>query len=143
MAATYVKRYAQQALLNISTEDDDDAASLNGSNKTEKSAAAVKLRPSEPVNGNVHPPPPPSESTDRPTEAHLSALRALALKDCHEEIEVYEQRIRQTMGLKSAASVAPKLLTRTMNMAQYMTVFEHYTRLKAQLDRKTTNIWQP
>jgi hypothetical protein len=47
------------------------------------------------------------------------------------------------MGLKSAASVAPKLLTRTMNMAQYMTVFEHYTRLKAQLDRKTTNIWQP
>ena len=34
MTCTYVKRYAQQALLNISTEDDDDAASLNGSSKS-------------------------------------------------------------------------------------------------------------
>jgi ERF superfamily len=65
MAATYVKRYAQQALLNISTEDDDDAASLNGSNKTEKSAAAVKY---------VH----PSPSTAMFTRHHHRASQPIA-----------------------------------------------------------------
>jgi hypothetical protein len=78
-----------------------------------------------------------SGTTERPTEAHISALTALALKDCSEEKEVFETRLRRTMGVPAQASVAPKLLTRAMTMAQYMTVFEHYTRLKMQLARKT------
>jgi hypothetical protein len=57
-ACTYLKRYAQQGLFNISTESDDDASSLNGVGKAEKSAAAEKLRPSMPVNGNGHTPAP-------------------------------------------------------------------------------------
>jgi hypothetical protein len=61
----------------------------------------------------------------------------LALKDCGEDRDVFKDRIRHTMGLKASASVAPKLLTRTMTMAQYMAVFEHYTRLREQLARKT------
>jgi hypothetical protein len=129
---TYTKRYAMQALLNLATEDDDDASSLNGTN-----TPAVPKAATAPAATNGHTPA-PEPDLEHPTEAHLSALRALALKECHEEIEVYEQRIRQTMGLKPAASVAPKLLTRTMDMTQYMTIFEHYTRLKAQLARKTT-----
>jgi hypothetical protein len=137
MTCTYLKRYAQQALLNISTEDDDDAASLNGSNKAEKPAAAAKLRASEPVSANGHTPP-LGEPTDRPSEQHITALQTLALTECGEDRDVFEQRIRTIMGLKPAASVAPKLLTRTMDMSQYMQAFEYYTKLKAQLARKTT-----
>jgi hypothetical protein len=39
------------------------------------------------------------------------------------------------MKLKPTASVAPKLLTRTMLMSQYLEVLGYYQRLKTQLDR--------
>jgi hypothetical protein len=82
----------------------------------------------------------PSEPSERPTEAHISALRAFAMGDCGELEDVLADRIRRTMGLKAGASVAPKLLTRTMSMTQYMAVFEHYTHLKSQLARNTLEV---
>lgn len=132
--ATYAKRYAQQALLNVSTEDDDDAASLNGSSKADKSAAASNGRPSESVAANGHTPAPePDESLAHPTESHLAALRNLAVTECQEPVDVYEDRIRTTMKIPKQASVSPRLLTKTMTMAAYMEVFAYYRRLEAQL----------
>jgi hypothetical protein len=41
------------------------------------------------------------------------------------------------MRLKPSASVAPKLLTRTMSMSQFLEVIQYYQRLQAQLSRTT------
>jgi hypothetical protein len=80
---------------------------------------------------------PPATKADEglahPTEGHLAALRNLAVTECGDPLEVYEDRIRTTMKIPKQASVAPKLLTRTMSMAQYMDVFAYYRRLEAQL----------
>jgi hypothetical protein len=95
-----------------------------------KPVTAHSTTPAAPKNG--HDPTP-----ERPTEAHIGALRTLAVQESGTDVEAFETRIRRTMGLKSMALVAPKLLTRTMTMAQYMAVFEHYTRLAAQLARPT------
>jgi hypothetical protein len=70
---------------------------------------------------------------EHPTESHLAALRNLAVTECQEPVDVYEDRIRTTMKIPKQASVAPKLLTRTMSMAQYMDVFAYYRRLEAQI----------
>jgi hypothetical protein len=75
----------------------------------------------------------PDEALAYPTEGHIAALSNLALTECQEDKEVFDQRIRQTMGLKADASVAPRLLTRTMTMAQYMDIFAYYRRLESQL----------
>jgi hypothetical protein len=74
-----------------------------------------------------------STTPEHPTEGHLAALRNLAVTECQEPLEVYEDRIRTTMKIPKQASVAPKLLTRTMSMAQYMELFAYYRRLEAQL----------
>jgi hypothetical protein len=74
---------------------------------------------------------------ERPTEAHIGALRTLALQECGTDEEEFQTRIRRTMGLKPGASVAPKLLSRAMSMSQYMTVFEYYACLSEQLARPT------
>ncbi len=130
---TYLKRYALQAQLGLSTEEDDDAASVNGSGKP--TAKAVSVPPAE-TNGHT-PAPDPDETLAHPTEGHIAALANLALTECREDKEVYYQRIRTTMGLKPSASVAPRLLTRTMSMAQYMTVYAYYVKLSEQLVRAT------
>jgi hypothetical protein len=105
------------------------------------SAAVGNLRPSEPVNGNGHTPAPEADKDlEHPTEGHIAALANLALTECHEDKEVYYQRIRTTMGLKPAASVAPRLLTRTMSMAQYMDVFAYYRRLESQLAKSQKEV---
>jgi hypothetical protein len=131
---TYLKRYSLQAQLGLATEEDDDAASLNGASKAEKSAAAVNGRPSEPVSSNGHTPAPgPDESLAHPTEGHLAALRNLAVTECQEPVDVYEDRIRQTMKIPKQASVSPRLLTRSMTMTTYMELFTFYRRLEAQL----------
>jgi hypothetical protein len=74
-----------------------------------------------------------STAPEHPTEGHLAALRNLAVTECQEPVDVYEDRIRTTMKIPKQASVAPKLLTRTMSMAQYMDVFAYYRRLEVQL----------
>jgi hypothetical protein len=74
-----------------------------------------------------------STAPEHPTESHLAAVRNLAMTECMEDVSVYEQRIRQTMKIPAQASVAPRLLTRTMSMAQYMELFAYYRRLEAQL----------
>ena len=74
-----------------------------------------------------------STAPEHPTEGHLAALRNLAVTECQEPVDVYEDRIRTTMKIPKQASVAPKLLTRTMSMAQYMELFAYYRRLEAQL----------
>ena len=74
-----------------------------------------------------------SAAPEHPTESHLAALRNLAVTECQEPVDVYEDRIRTTMKIPKQASVAPKLLTRTMSMAQYMDLFAYYRRLEAQL----------
>jgi hypothetical protein len=133
--STYIRRYQQSSMLNIVTEDDDDGASTTGA-----TTEPVATKAAAPMRANGHGT--TSAPTERPTEGHITALSTLALTECGEEKEVFEQRIRQVMGLKPSASVAPKLLTRTMTMAQYMAVFEHYTRLQAQLARKTSEVTQ-
>jgi hypothetical protein len=75
----------------------------------------------------------PDRGLAHPTEGHLAALSTLALTECGEDLDVYEQRIRQTMKIPAQASVVPRLLTRTMSMAQYMELFAYYRRLEAQL----------
>jgi hypothetical protein len=74
-----------------------------------------------------------STALEHPTDGHLAALRNLAITECQEPVDVYEDRIRTTMKIPKQASVAPKLLTRTMSMTQYMEVFAYYRRLEAQL----------
>jgi hypothetical protein len=44
------------------------------------------------------PAPDPDESLAHPTESHLAALRNLAVTECQEPLEVYEDRLRQTIG---------------------------------------------
>jgi hypothetical protein len=74
-----------------------------------------------------------SPAPEHPTEGHLAALRNLAVTECGDPVEVYEDRLRSTMKIPKQASVAPKLLTRTMSMQAYMEVFAYYRRLEAQL----------
>jgi hypothetical protein len=74
-----------------------------------------------------------SPAPEHPTESHLAALKNLACTEYGDPIEVYEDRLRRTMGVPKNASVAPKLLTRTMTMQAYMEVFGFYRRLEAQL----------
>jgi hypothetical protein len=74
-----------------------------------------------------------STAPEHPTESHLAALRNLAVTECGDPVEVYEDRLRTTMKIPKQASVAPKFLTRTMSMAQYMDVFTYYRRFEAQL----------
>jgi hypothetical protein len=92
------------------------------------------------TNGHAMPPTPPTrEPTDRPTEAHITALRTLAVVECREDPEVFAQRVRTLMRLKPGASVAPTLLTRTMTMAQYQEAMQYYERLQQQLTRPNVN----
>jgi hypothetical protein len=83
-------------------------------------------------------PPPTPEPTGHPNEAELATLRGIALGDCLEDPEAFADRIRRTMGLKPDASVAPKLLTRTMSRQHYATVLSYYQTVQAQLAHKTT-----
>jgi hypothetical protein len=104
-----------------------DAPSTNGS--TEMPASAPTS------NNGQAPPAPPTNGKDHPTEADISALTTLAVVTCHEDSEVFGQRLRTIMKLKPSASVAPRLLTRTMSMAQYREAIAYYERLQAQLER--------
>jgi hypothetical protein len=81
--------------------------------------------------------PPSTNGKDRPTEADITALTTLAIVECGEDAEVFGQRLRTIMKLKPSASVAPKLLTQTMTMAQYQEAMAYYQRLQAQLTRST------
>jgi hypothetical protein len=93
------------------------------------------------VSSNGHAPEPPmhptTEATRRPAEEDITALTTLAVVECREDADVFGQRLRTIMKLKPSASVAPKLLTRTMTMAQYQEVLAYYERLQAQLARRT------
>ena len=64
-----------------------------------------------------------STAPEHPTESHLAALRNLAVTECGDPVDVYEDRLRTTMKIPKQASVAPKLLTRTMTMQAYMGLF--------------------
>ena len=61
-------------------------------------------------NGNGHTPAPETD-LEHPTEAHLAALRKLAVTVCMEEVDVFEDRLRRAMGVPKHASVSPRLLT--------------------------------
>ena len=98
----------------------------------EDGTAGAAITPAPATNGH-RPAPKPDEALAHPTEGHLAALRNLALTECGEEIDVYEDRLRTMMKIPKQASVAPKLLTRTMTMQAYMDVFAYYRRLEAQL----------
>jgi hypothetical protein len=78
-----------------------------------------------------------STAPEHPTESHLAALRNLAVTECQEPLEVYEDRIRTTMKIPKQASVSPWLLTKTMSMTAYMELFAYYRRLEAQLAKST------
>jgi hypothetical protein len=86
-----------------------------------------------PVTNGHRPAQEPDESLAHPTESHLSALRTLALDTCHEDVEAFETRVRRTAGLPAHASLAPKLLCRTLSMKTYMEVYGWYVNLEKQL----------
>jgi len=88
------------------------------------------------TNGQA-PPTQPTHGQEHPTEADITALTTLAIVACHEDPDVFGQRIRRMMSLKPSASVAPKLLTRTMLMSQFEEAMAYYQRLQAQLTRPT------
>lgn len=73
------------------------------------------------------------DSLAHPTESHLAALRNLAVTECGDPVEVFEDRLRRTMGVPKNASVSPRLLTKTMSMTAYMEVFGWYVNLEKQL----------
>jgi hypothetical protein len=127
--STYIRRYQQSSLLNIATEDDDDAASTHGAT-TEPSTKAPVV-PTAARNG--HAPPSQDATLEHPTESHLAALRNLAVTECGEPVEVFEGRVRQMMKLPKQASVSPRLLSKSMPMTTYMEMFAYYRRLEAQL----------
>jgi hypothetical protein len=60
--STYIQRYQQSPLLNIATEDDDDAASTHGA--TTEPATKAPAAPTAHTNGYTA----PHESTEHPTE---------------------------------------------------------------------------
>jgi hypothetical protein len=126
--STYIRRYQQSSMLNIATEDDDDAASTHGA--TTEPSTKAPAAPIAAANGHT---PSPDVSLEHPTESHLAALRNLAVTECGEDVSVYEDRLRRTLKVPPHASVSPRLLTRSMTMVQYMEVFAYYQRLEAQL----------
>jgi hypothetical protein len=95
--------------------------------------APVTTTGAAPASNGHTPAPEPEESLAHPTESYLAALRNLAVTECQEPVEVYEDRIWTTMKIPKQASVSPRLLTKTMSMATYMEVFAYYRRLEAQL----------
>jgi len=87
-----------------------------------------------PPSTNGHTPAPePDEAPTHPTEGHLAALRNLAVTECGDPSEVYEDRLRTMMKIPKQASVSSRLLTKTMAMSTYMEIFAYYRRLEAQL----------
>jgi hypothetical protein len=98
----------------------------------EEGTSGVAITPAPVTNGH-RPAQEPDEGLAHPTESHLAALCNLAVTECQEPVDVYEDRIRTTMKIPKQASVAPRLLTRTMSMQAYMDVFAYYRRLEAQL----------
>jgi hypothetical protein len=148
--STYIRRYQQSALLNIVTEDDDDVASTAGATTEPKKIAAPDTAHkttgiSHPLpvgeggttgaatNGNTPPEPGSGEPLERPTLAHMEALAQLVTVQCGADIEELHGRIRHTLGLRPDASTAPRLMVRVMTMAQYMTIFQHFTKVAEQL----------
>jgi len=132
---TYLRRYTSCPLLGVCAEEDDDASAVEGNCITTQASKRETTTASVLTNGNGHPPAPPkAEGVERPTEKHIEALCTLAAQ-CHEDLEVFEQRLRTIMGLKPSASVARRLLPRTMTMAHYMDAVAYYQRLLAQLER--------
>jgi hypothetical protein len=81
----------------------------------------------------IAPQPPSTNGKDHPSEEDIATLTTLAVVACHEDADVFGQRLRTIMKLKPSASVAPKLLTRTMTMGQYQEALSYYQRLQAQL----------
>ncbi len=129
----YARRYNYLALLDLAGEDDVDGSPATGDHIEPRGKTV-----SAPSTTNGHTPTPAPEVSDdatlaHPTESHLAALRNLALTECEEPVEVFEDRLRTTMKIPKQASVAPKLLTRTMTMQAYMELFAYYRRLEAQL----------
>ena len=91
-----------------------------------------------PAPTNGHPSDAPTrEPAGRPTAADITVLTTLAVVECREDPEVFAQRLRTLIRLKPSASVAPKLLTRTMSMTQFMEAMAYYQRLQVQLSRPT------
>ena len=125
---SYARRYNHLALLDLAGEDDVDGSQATGDHIEPGTKAA-----SVPTTNGHTPAPEPDEALAYPTEAHLAALRKLALETCHEDLEAFETRLRRTAGLPAHASLAPKLLCRTLKMTTYMEVYGWYVKLQEQL----------
>jgi hypothetical protein len=65
----------------------------------------------------------------------LDGLWALATETCHEDVDVFATRIRRTMALPPNASVAKRLLAKTMTGEQYQQLWDYYETLASQLAR--------
>ena len=143
---SYARRFSTIALLDMTAEDDLDATLADGDHieprrKASTSAAAAHTHPHGDVNSNGHAPAPePDKDLEHPTEAHLNALRTLAVTTCGEAVDAFETRLRRTAGLPAQASLAPKLLSRTLKMSTYMEVYGWYVNLNTQLAKSNKEV---
>jgi ERF superfamily len=136
--AIYAKRYSMQSLLNVSGEDDDDAAGV--SEPASAQVAAAPVVPSTKCQAPAPHAPAPAADPAHPTERDLAALRHLAVTECGEAPDVYEDRIRRLGKLPVQASVSPRLLARTLPIAVYRELYQYYETLLAQLRRPTQEV---
>jgi hypothetical protein len=134
---TKAKRRVTLSIAGLGWLDETELATIPGSQTSAPGAAH-----DEATGISHHPLPVGEEGTsgaptlpapEHPTESHLAALRNLAVTECQEPVDVYEQRIRTMMKIPKQASVSPRLLTKTMSMTTYMDIFAYYRRLEAQL----------
>jgi hypothetical protein len=124
---SYARRYNYLALLDLAGEDDVDGSQATGDH------IEPRAKPASVPASNGHAPEPGEKSLEHPTESHLAALRNLAVTECQEPVDLYEDRLRTMMKIPKQASVSPRLLTKTMSMTTYMEIFAYYRRLEAQL----------
>jgi hypothetical protein len=89
-----------------------------------------------PTNGKASPTQPPTST--KVSVEQLDGLFLLATETCSEDAEVFATRLRRIMQLPPNASVAKRLLAKTMTPEQYAQAWTYYQTLLAQLTRKTT-----
>jgi hypothetical protein len=99
-------------------------------------APVTSLPPIPPTNGHK-PEPKPKAEPARMTEEAIEALVHLAVEQCQEEREAFATRCRRAMKLKADVPITKRVLCESMTPEAYKVVFDWYTTLYAQLQRKT------
>jgi hypothetical protein len=133
---TKAKRRVTLSIAGLGWLDETELATITGAPTAASDVSqetTTGRSPTLPVGEDGTPGAATPPAPEHPTEGHLAALRNLAVTECQEPVDVYEERIRTMMKIPKQASVSPRLLTKTMSMTTYMEVFAYYRRIEAQL----------